>query len=331
MLFRQKHTFVCKITLVLISLFMFAAFCGCSVFSKAEDESAMLEHGEDTASAGLRQTTLYFQSDDGHMVPVMKLLPWEEGIGKAALNQLVDSDENRISASAMGLKNVVPQGVTFVLSISDDAVATVNIENLPTLESAEAEEALITAVINTLTEFPTIEEVEFKFDGAKLKKLPNGTKVEGQHKQVALNEEPLPVSSSDNDDILEKVTLYFANSQGSLYVPVTRCVTREPSLELVMKELVIGPVDSSLLNCFPEGTEVLSAEVLDDIATINLSSEFNQLKSNPYLEEIALETMMLTAEHYSALTQVNVQVDGIDYEAQSVSALAIPTFANTFR
>lgn len=330
MLFRRKHTFVCKITLVLISLFVFAAFCGCSIFGKNADESVMLEHGEDTASAGLRQTTLYFQSDDGYMVPVMKLLPWEEGIGKAALNQLVDTDENRISASAMGLKNVVPQGVTFVLSISDDAVATVNIENLQALESAEAEEALITAVINTLTGFPTIEEVEFKFDGKQVKKMPNGTRVEGQHKQVALNEEPLPVSASD-DEVLEKVTLYFANSQGSLYVPVTRTITREPSLELVMEELVTGPVDSSLLNCFPEGTEVLSAGVMGDIATINLSSEFNLLKSNPYLEEIALETMMLTAEQFSALTQVNIQVDGKDYEVQSTSAVAIPTFANTFR
>ena len=41
---------------------------------------------EVSASAGYRRTVLYYVTDDGFMVPIMKLLPWEEGIGRAAVS-----------------------------------------------------------------------------------------------------------------------------------------------------------------------------------------------------------------------------------------------------
>jgi germination protein M len=95
--------------MILLCVFIAVVFGGCSRFGGAPDGTCgntVEEHPEDTALAGLRQTTLYYQSDDGMIVPVMKLLPWEEGIGRAALNQLVDTDENRLAATAMGLKTL---------------------------------------------------------------------------------------------------------------------------------------------------------------------------------------------------------------------------------
>ena len=37
---------------------------------------------------GYRRTTLYYATEDGFIVPVMKSIPWEEGIGRAALSYL---------------------------------------------------------------------------------------------------------------------------------------------------------------------------------------------------------------------------------------------------
>lgn len=324
--FRAFVACVCVLALGLL--------CGCSViesvFHPTQSADLPQEHPEDTATAGLRRTTLYYQTDDGLMVPVMKLMPWEEGIGRAALNQLVDTDENRLNASAMGLKNVVPQGVTFVLSISEDAEARVDIQNLPELASAELEQALVCAVVNTLTEFPTIDRVQLQFDGETIKKLPHGTSVRDSMRTILLNEEPLPVSASE-EDTLEKLTLYFANNPASLYIPVTRTVTREPSLAMAMEELVIGPVDSALRSCFPAGTQVLSASILDDVATVNFSEEFSAIADTPVLEEIALETMRLTAQQFGAISVLHVQVDGKDYQPLDPENTDMPTFANTFR
>ena len=126
-MFHNKRYAPAVLALCLLLALLLSA-CSTNVFHADEE----LEQPVDS-EAGFRRTVLYFQTDDGLMVPVMKLLPWEEGIGRAALNQLVDTEENQISATAMGLKNVVPQGVSFVLSISDDALATLNIIDLPKL------------------------------------------------------------------------------------------------------------------------------------------------------------------------------------------------------
>jgi germination protein M len=206
----------------------------------------------------------------------------------------------------------------------------VDIQNLPTLESARAEQDLICAVVNTLTEFPTIDRVQFKFDGEGIKKLPHGTSVNGPMRTVPLNEEPLPVNASDSD-ALYPIRLYFANLPASLYVPVARTVTREPTFALAMNELVSGPQDEALRNSFPEGTHVLSAGIVDNVASVNFSSEFNALKENAALEEIALDTIQLTAKQFGAISALHVQVEGRDYQSAAIETLVIPQFANSFR
>ncbi|MDL2257617.1 GerMN domain-containing protein [Eubacteriales bacterium OttesenSCG-928-K08] len=319
------------IALVTLICLLVGAMCGCGVFDKwfgGKGEEPILEEPVDS-TVGFRRTVLYFQTDDGQMVPVMKLLPWEEGIGRAALNQLIDTDTNRISAAKMGLKNVVPQGVSFVLSISDDAVATVNILGLTELSSAEAEQNMITGIINTLTEFDSISSVRFEFDGKQMKKLSNGTLVDGVFLVQALNPEPMTVANEGEDQY--QMTLYFPNNSASLHVPVTRTVTIEPTFMLAMQELVSGPVDITLRNCFPEGTQVLSATLEDGVATVNLSGEFAQLQSTPELELAALESIQLVAKQFASVSALQVQIEGTDYQSASMETMAVPVYVNEYR
>ena len=322
MLHKKRYAPAVLALCLLLALLLSA--CSTDVFAEKEQEQAV------DSDAGFRRTVLYFQTDDGLMVPVMKLLPWEEGIGRAALNQLVDTEENQISAAAMGLKNVVPEGVTFVLSISDDQVATVNIKDLPKLESAEAEQALVTAVVNTLTEFPSIDQVQLKFDGKIKSKLSHGTPVKDAMRALPLNEEPLPVSFTD-EEAAYRVTLFFPNQSGSLHVPVSRAVAQEPGLEVAIRELVMGPVDQTLRSCFPEGTQVLSAAIVDDVATVNFSKEFAAISDTPDLEELALTCMQLTAQQFGAISSLQVQVDGKNFDGPAVETMAMPSYVNEYR
>ena len=323
MLHKKRYAPAVLALCLLLALLMSA--CSTGVFNEEELEQPV------DSDAGFRRTVLYFQTDDGLMVPVMKLLPWEEGIGRAALNQLVDTEENHISAAAMGLKNVVPPGVTFVLSISDEAVATLNIQDLPKLESTEAEQALVAAVVNTLTEFPTIDQVQLKFDGKIKSKLSHGTPVKDVMRELPLNEEPMPVSAT-GEDMPYTLKLYFPNQSGSLHVPVTRPVAQEPDLEVAMRELVFGPVDSALRSCFPEGTQVLSASIMDDTATVNFSKEFAAISDTPELEELALTCMQLTAKEFGgSIASLQVQVEGKDYESGALETMAIPAYDNEYR
>jgi len=184
-------------------------------------------------------------------------------------------------------------------------------------------------VVNTLTEFPTIDQVQLRFDGKTKSKLPNGTSVAEPLGTMPLNTEPLPVNASE--DMQYALTLYYPNRQASLNIPVTRCVAREPDFDLAMRELLNGPQDAALLNCFPEGTKVLSTSLENDIATVNLSREFEQLANNPDLEQAAIQTMQLTARHFGAVAQLQVQVEGEAYQGAEAQTMAMPLYVNEYR
>ncbi|MDK2928704.1 MAG: germination protein [Methanococcus sp.] len=59
---------------------------------------------------GLRKTTMYFQDSNGYLVPVMRRIPWEEGIAKSTINNMVDSPELREILSSSGLTPIIPTG-----------------------------------------------------------------------------------------------------------------------------------------------------------------------------------------------------------------------------
>ena len=150
-----------KAFLLIIVILLIPMLTACGV--KVDDE-----YEPDLNEEAFRKLC-YFMNDDGFIVPVMKLIPWEEGIGKAALYNLVGTESNNTELAMNGLKAVIPDGVKFELRISDKH-AVLNIVNLPKLPDAKTEKALIETVVNTLCEFPTIDSVVV-FDGNRFHAL----------------------------------------------------------------------------------------------------------------------------------------------------------------
>lgn len=297
-------------------------------FTSCKKEEPLDVWDEDVAaSAGYRRTVLYYVTDEGFTVPIMKLLPWEEGIGKAAVSQLVGTEVNNISASRMGLNTVLPEGVELQLRINDEGVATLDIANLPEMENVMEEQVMVTAVACTLLEFPTISSVRLTFDGEKINKLPHGTTVSGEITDAALNVEPGEVDVSTETKY--RMTLYFPNSSASLNIPVTRYVSEMPTIQTAVSELLLGPIHEGLLECFPDGTALLDATVLDTTATVNLSREFLAVEDAPGTAEASYDALFLTINELQEITDLRLQVEGEDYEfARTVSS---PLYPNEFR
>lgn len=311
-----------KRSLILIII----AFCMILFIACSTSESYEYEHDEASSDAGYRKTVLYYASEDGFLVPVMKKIPWEEGIGKAALSYLVDNDVNSKAASANGLNALIPEGTNISLNISKDGKAVVDLSNMKELASKEDENLMVSSIVNTLTEFPTINTVTITVDGKKVSALSNSTKLTGNMSSFAMNVEDGEVSAST--DGASALTLYFPNRSGSLNVPVTRYTNNGISLENAMKELTYGPKNKALLTCFPSGTEVLSASVENGVATVDLSAEFLNNDYYDGLKEAAYETMYLTANSIEEIYELNVLVEGKEYNFEAANYP--PMFANEF-
>ena len=280
------------------------------------------------SEAGYRRTILYYLADSGQIVPVMRLIPWEEGIGKAALGYLVGTEENTLAASAMGLETVLPQGVEFSLRIDDDGNAKLDLMNMADFEDAQAEQAMVTAVVNTLTEFSTIDAVTITLDGKQVKKMENGTVLSERMGTIALNVEDaeIPVSTGS----VHAMTLYFSNTRATLNVPVTRYAESEPTFADAVNALITGPKDGTLMNCFPEGTVLNSAYISDGIACIDLSKEFCGVEDTEGLLQVAQDTVYLTANAIEEVYGVDIYVEGEAYSIHAEAASA-PVYANEFK
>ena len=306
---RVRTALLPALCFALCAAFCGVVLCGCAASSPQEEEGGM-EHAENS-EAGLRRTVLYYQSDDGFVVPMMKLIPWEEGIGKAALACLVDTADNRVSAAEMGLNPIIPEGTAFSLRIADDKVATLDLQGLTASPDGETERAMVQAIVNTLAEFPTIDAVTITLNGKEVRELPNGTALKAAMTPFALNAEDGEITASTEG--ASALTLYFANKTGSLNVPVTRYVQSGggTTFEAAMAALLEGPRDDALLQCFPEGTALLSADLYDGVARVNLSAEFLSAQYVEGLAQAAYDTMFLTASELEEVYELRVYVEGV--------------------
>ncbi len=285
-----------------------------------------IEQTAASANLGFRETTLYFATDAGLMVPVMKMIPWEEGIGKAALRCLEDTDENRMAFSKLGLAATIPEGAEYSLRIGSDADATVDFMKLPDLGSAAKESAMVTSIVNTLTEFPTIDTVSFTVNGKPIHALPFGMEIRESFSKISLNTEGTVETSAGEN--AAPMTLFFPNLSATLNVPVTRYAPDGNTFESAVAALVAGPENSNLLCCFPEGTTLLYADLFDGSATVNLSAEFLQSQYTEGLAEAAYNTIFLTAETFEPIYELHVLVEGKPYPFAAEPDA--PVWANEF-
>lgn len=311
-----------RTAIVLFCCLIVVLSCACN----GREEKDNSEIYEENIETGFRRTTLYYLSDDGFVVPVMKRIPWEEGIGKAALSYITGGTDNDKSAAEMGLNTVIPEGTEYTLKI-DDGVAVVNMKSLTAFDSQGEEAAMVTAIVNTLTEFSSIDSVKITLDGKTVNSLPNGTDISRAMSVFALNTENGEVAVSGDANAM---TLYFPTYSAGLNIPVTRYINAEPSFAAAVNELVKGTEDSRLLNVIPAGTQLNKAYINEGIAKVDFNASFKDIEYVEGMLEAARDVLCLCAGEYEDVYGVDIYVDGEEYSLHS-EALSAPLYVNEFR
>lgn len=272
-------------------------------------------------------TVVYYQDNNGYLVPVMKQIALQDGIARATLAMMVSSPHNDMEAARLGLRTVMPEGTDIDLDISG-GTARVNLSGpLSQLPDAAAESSMLSAVVQTLTEFDSVETVRFLINGQEVDTLSHGTPVSGSFERGALNLES--VASTFPVEEAQTVTLYFAGETGSLIVPVTRMVYGEADLDTAVVELLKGPDDSSPLeSALPSGCALIDiTRDKDGKVTINLTEEFRELINSVDGGRQALRALALTCSQFPGVSSVEVLVGGEPFDADE-STMSIPSFVN---
>lgn len=343
-----------RVVSIMIILCMMLCLAGCTnpismVKGLFEDEdqaaSNIIENLDDTQQSsdeGLRNTVLYYKDDKGFLVPVMRKLPWTEGrgIAKEALRAMIDNPANKKDIEEIGLLPVIPANTEIKGMSIHDGLCKVDFSSdfLNYFSKAE-EEALVKGVVYTLTEFRTIDRVQLLIDGKNHESLAYGTKTASALERDDINY----VSATPSDD---KVVVYYEgtiNGLESYFVPITKAVEKKESISVnaldaaldALDALVEGPPEGlGLYSEIPKGTRIVSVDVNDSVACINLSEEILDIADNQHSIGIAAKSFGLTVkEQYPDIAGVKLFVDGKELkigEEKKEELLAVPTFANQY-
>lgn len=277
------------------------------------------------ADAGDRMSTVvYYQDNYGYLVPVMCSMAYEDGVAKATLQRMIQSPENDMAAARLGLRTVLPEGTTIDLDIHD-GVARIDLSReVLGMADAAAENCMICAIVQALTEFDSVKQVEFLVGGQRLDHLTHGTDISKPFERGEIN----PESSVAGASSLEAVTLYFPCESGSVVVPVTRMVYSNADLNTAVLELAKGPsTQSPLERALPAGCGLIDVQVEDGCAKVNFTKEFAALVENSDGGRLALKALVLTCTQFEGVDRVEILVEGQSYDPGE-GALAVPGFAN---
>lgn len=277
--------------------------------------------------ANMRKTVIYLADDYGYIVPVMKQIQWVEGIGASAVSQLIENPDADSQMAYMGLNPILAEGSELSLSIKEGVATIALSEGAISAYNPVDELGKVAAVVNTLTEFVTIDSVIIKQAGCD-GKLPCGTDISQPFEPFDLNV-TTTLSQADMDNA-SKLLLYFENEAGTAIVPVTKYVGGKADAFAAMSELVKGPGQGGLRSLFPGGTALLGVSVDDEgVAAINFSKEFSAISDTPQKEKALLRCIILTLMQFDNVDEVQVLVEGKEYASTSQATMAFPAFVNT--
>ena len=262
-------------------------------------------------------TVCWYEDGEGYLVPVTRQIPLQDGVAKATLSLMVKSSENDLAAARMGLRNVIPEGVTFDLDISGGKARVDLSKEALSCQNAEEELLMVQGTAAALCGFDTVQEVTFLFDGQKRSQLTHGTDVSGVFKADGVNLESV------------ETTANLTNADGRLMVPVTRTVFSPADLTTAMLELAKGPEkDSGLEIPLPKDCGLRSVTLKNGVATIDFTKEFASLATAEDASAAtsqALRAIVFTASQFPGVKKVEVLVEGKPFEAQPS---AVTTFVN---
>lgn len=297
--------------------------------AKTDDEIEIIMSDENVLEIveedGMRKTVFYFQNKEGFLVPVMKRIPWEEGIARTTLNNMIDTPELRESLSNTGLIPLIPSGTAIngITIDPDTGLCKVDFsEELLNKESIRDEENLIKGVVYTLTEFPAVKEVKILVEGKVLPNLKNGAKLE-----ATLTRENINLLGNIENSRSKVVVYYKGNldSEFEYFVPVTiPTIAPEPNVYTALDLLFEGPPSGTELSTdIPSGVNFQGVEIKDGTAYIDIKMGDNSEMKEASLTSI-IKNIGLTLSEFKEIQSVELLVDG------EIINTAIPVFANEY-
>lgn len=273
----------------------------------------------------MRESIAYFEDNNGFIVPIKTKIPWEEGIAKAVLKNIIKGNYLDTQLNKIGLHGVIPEGTKILgMSINEGLCKIDFSEEFQNIETFEEEKNMISAITYTLTEFSTIDKVKIMVEGEFLSSLPNGYSID-----TAFERENINLFGREEG---ANYIVYYKNNDtetASLYVPITFTadVVDNP-INIVLQRLFNGPpADLPMTNEIPYGVNLNGIKIEDSKVHIDLNMGALNLTQEEY--DNMSQIIVLCLEQFDNIAEVDFFIEGMTFEEAGMELEdndVIPTF-----
>lgn len=308
-----------KLALASVLAMSIVAATGCGITSETatgpSDSSQGVTQTENVAN--LMPTTVYVADHSGFVVPynIKIATPEKNAVAKATLEHMIAGNDGDAALVGTEFRNVIPQGTTIRGVTINNGVAKVDFsKEVMNFENQRDEQAMVDAVVWTLTGLEGVNKVQFAVEGRTQATLKHRTPIaEAISRDNGIN---LQASKITNPSNTTKLTLYFqaTNQAGdfSYLVPVTRLVPKakdQNMVDLTLAELAKGANAEGLADVVEPTLKLVKGEVKDKVANLDLSPEF-KLTGGTEAEENMVNSIVLSVAANAGVEQVKFTVGG---------------------
>jgi len=263
------------------------------------------------ASEQMMDVTLYYKDPNGYVTPVSVEIPYTVSAARAVLEHMVEGGPGDALVPE-GFTALLPKGTKIQgIDIMNDKLAVVDFSPEFASYNPQDERKIMEAVTWALTQYDTIDKVQFWLNGETLTEMPqDGTPMD----------EPLTRAMGINLELGEgielsrsmPVTLYFQSQSeagDTYFVPVTRMVSRsDDAAEAALQELIRGPISPGLVSVIVPTAKVLNVRHGDDLITVDFNTEL--LNGEDRAPAETLQSVVLSLTDTTGAEQVMITVDG---------------------
>lgn len=274
---------------------------------------------------GMRRTVFYFKDNQGYLVPVMKRIPWEDGIARTTIKNMIDSTELRESLTNTGLHPLIPMGTEILgLSINPETgLCKIDFsEEIKNVDSQKDEENLIKGIVYTLTEFPTINEVQFLVEGQITSVLQDSMAINNPIARENIN------LIGSEDDGSSKVVVYYKGGEeyNDYFIPVTIPTLAPMANVYTALDLLFDgpPLETSLKTEIPSGVNLQGVEIQGGTAFVDINVDGIQGLADDVVLDDIMKNIGLTLSQFEEIDSVELLLDG------TIVNTSIPVFANEY-
>lgn len=299
---------------------------GCSIFNKKEGAQAIdppptgADSVLETASVPVsavdgRQVTLYYKDTQNLVAPVTVYIPKTVEVAKKSLEYMVAGGPGE-AGLPNGFQALLPEGTTIkgINLKADEKLAIVDFSKEFNNYKEEDERKILEAVVWTLTELETIDQVSIRVEGNDVTQMALAkTPVDSAlTRAMGIN---LEFSSGLNLGQSIPVTLYFQSrtaDEYSYYVPVTRLVQRTDNIaKAAVEELIKGPgAGRGLASVISEDTALLQAQLSQDNSVVTIDLDDKLLGSDQLVPAGAAQALILSLTESTGVSKVQLMVNG---------------------